>query len=337
MVAPIITDILPRPVARGPAVIDIKWTEPQPGLSYRLTACRKTQKGRTERVTVDDVTGSSQMMLLPGIDAQYRLSVAVIAKQGEITAQGDATPSHGEVVSEERAFRTLPYVNCISLRMDPANSHKVIAVTSSRDEVMHRKCRLANLSDTHPPSTSRRLDELEGALGDGPLPPLPHMYWENVIHFHVISKLDDSKLVCDVGVCKVGMEDACGLVCDNPKAYCCYLVRRHRFIALEFWNGPNQEILARSLQVADLDRENEKTLRLGFYLDAPRRTFSVVNPAAGSLLATFAVKFASLGWLCGLYCPDQVHATVTHVPVTNIPTVVAKLVAKSQAAGGVRQ
>ena len=85
-----------------------------------------------------------------------------------------------------------------------------------------------------------------------------------------LTKITVSSQVCDLGVCKAGMEDACGLVCDNPKAYCCYLVRRQRFITLEFWNGPNQEILARSLQVADLDKENEKTLRLGFYLDVAR-------------------------------------------------------------------
>ena len=228
----------------------------------------------------------------------------------------------------------------VSVRFDPAYCHKSVAVTSSRQEVMHRKCKLANLSDTYAASTSRRLDELEGAMADKPFPGLPHMYWESVIHFHIISKLDESKLVCDVGVCKVGMEDACGLVCDNPKAYCCYLVKRNRFITLEFWNGPNQEILARSLNVADLDRENEKTLRLGFYLDLGRRLFAVINPTASSVLAQFNVKFTSLVAVCGLYCPEQVYATVAHVDVTNIPTVVAKLVAKSQgtaAAANVRQ
>ncbi|XP_076456814.1 uncharacterized protein LOC143291086 isoform X2 [Babylonia areolata] len=338
VVAPVITDILSRPVAKGPAVVDIKWTEPQQGLCYRLTAWRKTQKGRTERVIVDEVTGGSQLMLLPGIDSQYRLSVTVLGKAGEVTVQGDSTPTDRQVVSEEKAFRTLPYVNCISIKIDPANCHKVVAVTSNREEVMHRKCRLSNLNDTHPPATSRRLDELEGAMGENPFPPLPHMYWENVIHFHIISKLEDSKLVCDVGVCKAGMEDACGLVCDNPKSYCCYLVRRNRFITLEFWNGPNQEILARSLNVADLDKENEKTLRLGFYLDVARRVLAVINPAASTILAHFNIKFTSLVWLCGVYCPDQVYATVKHVSVNNIPTVVAKLVAKSQAAAAnVRQ
>ena len=83
----------------------------------------------------------------------------------------------------------------ITIRFDPVNCHKLIAVTSSREEVMHRKCRLANLSDTFAPSTSRRLDELEGCMADNPFPALPHMYWENVIHFHIISKLEDSKLV----------------------------------------------------------------------------------------------------------------------------------------------
>jgi hypothetical protein len=67
------------------------------------------------------------------------------------------------------------------------------------------------------------------------------------------------------------LEDQCGLVCDNPKAYSCYLVRRHRHVMLEFWNGPSQQILARSVPVANLDRENEKTLRLGFYLDTARK------------------------------------------------------------------
>ena len=226
------------------------------------------------------------------------------------------------------------FVPGISIRFDPAYAHKLVAVTSSREEVMHRKCKLANLQDTYPPSppSPRRLEEVEGAVGDTPLPNLPHMYWESVIHFHVISRLEESKLLCDVGVCKAGLEDACGLLCDNPKSYSCYLVRRGRFIALEFWNGPGQEILARSLNVADLGQETEKTLRLGFYLDPGRRLLAVVNPTASSVLAQFNVKFASLVSVCGLYCPDQVYATVAHVAVTNIPTVVAKLVAKSQGA-----
>lgn len=218
----------------------------------------------------------------------------------------------------------------ISLRFDAAYCHKQIAVTSSKEAVMHRKCRLANLQDVLPTATLRRLDTLEGALADNPLPPLPNMYWEIIIHFHVISKLDNSKLICDLGVCKVGMEDICGLVCDNHKSYCCYLVKRNRYISLEFWNGPNQAILGRSLTVADLERENEKTLRLGFYLDMPRHLFAVVNPVASSILAQFHVKFTSLVFLCGLYCPDQVYATIKHNVVTNIPSVVARLM-KGQA------
>ncbi|XP_070208612.1 uncharacterized protein [Littorina saxatilis] len=335
---PVITEVCARPVSKGPAVVDVKWAGGHPGLAYRIIAHRKTQKGRTERVIVDDVSDGSQLMLLPGIDAQYRLLVAVIGKEGEETAQGAIIPSADDIVSEEKVFRTLPYVNCISLRFDPAYCHKAVAVTSSREEVMHRKCKLANLHDTYTPATSRRLDDLEGAMADNPFPNLPHMYWECVIHFHIISRLDDSKLVCDIGVCKVGMEDACGLVCDNPKAYCCYLVNRGRFITLEFWNGPNQEILARSINVADLDRENEKTLRLGFYLDLNKKVFAVINPAASTVLAQFNVKFTSLVWVIGLYCPEQVYATVKNVCVTNVPTVVAKLVTKVQgAAANVRQ
>lgn len=68
--------------------------------------------GRTERVIVDDVSDGSQLMLLPGIDAQYRLLVAVIGKEGEETAQGAIIPSADDIVSEEKVFRTLPYVNC---------------------------------------------------------------------------------------------------------------------------------------------------------------------------------------------------------------------------------
>lgn len=227
----------------------------------------------------------------------------------------------------------------LSLRFDTTYCHKLIAVSSTREEVIHRKCKLANLSDAYPASTCRRLDTLEGAMADTPFPPLPHMYWEVVVHFHVIGRLDDTKLICDFGVCKSGMEDSCGLVCDNHKSYCCYLVRRQRYINLEFWNGPNQEILARALTVADLQRDNEKTLKLGFYLDTPRRLFAVVNPAvaagSGSVLAQFHVKFANLVFLCGLYCPDQVLATIKHVPVVNIPTIVAKLMrAHSAAAEG---
>ena len=68
--------------------------------------------GRTERVLVDDVTGGSQLMLLPGIDAQYRLTVTVVGRVGEGTAQVGVTPSKDDVVSDEKIFRTLPYVNC---------------------------------------------------------------------------------------------------------------------------------------------------------------------------------------------------------------------------------
>ena len=68
--------------------------------------------GGTERVIVDDVTGGSQLMMLPGVDAQYRLTVAVVGQQGEGSAQGGVTPSTDQVVSDERLFRTLPYVNC---------------------------------------------------------------------------------------------------------------------------------------------------------------------------------------------------------------------------------
>lgn len=332
---PIVTDILPRPVAKGPAVIDVKWAGPGAGMTYRMTAWRRTQKGRTERIIVDDVSGGSHMMLLPGVDAQYRLTVSIVGKtkEGEAKATGgDVTLLDSEVTSDEKVFRTLPYVNCLSVRFDPAYSHKLVAVTSSHEEVMHRKCKLSNLQDTCPAAAYRKLDALEGAVADTAFPPLPHMYWEVVVHFHVISRLEDSKLLCDLGVCKVGMEDGCALVCDNHKTYCCYLVKRNRFITLEFWNGPNQEILGRSLNVADLDKENEKTMRLGFYLDIPRRLFAVVNPAASTVLAQFNVKFANLVFLCGLYCPDQVYCTVKVSKVTNVPTVVVRLM-KAHAAG----
>ena len=63
-------------------------------------------------MSLDDVTGSSQLMLLPGTDAQYRISVSVIGKEGDATGQGGVTPSQMEITSEEKVFRTLPYVNC---------------------------------------------------------------------------------------------------------------------------------------------------------------------------------------------------------------------------------
>ncbi|KAK7480638.1 hypothetical protein BaRGS_00028110, partial [Batillaria attramentaria] len=112
---PIITDILPRPVAKGPAVIDVKWAGPVAGMTFRMTAWRKTQKGRTEKIIVDDVTGGSHVMLLPGVDAQYRLTVSTVGKrkEGETKAvEGDLTLLQDEVVSDEKVFRTLPYVNC---------------------------------------------------------------------------------------------------------------------------------------------------------------------------------------------------------------------------------
>lgn len=58
------------------------------------------------------------MMLLPGVDAQYRLTVSSVGKRKE----GDTTPADleailpdREVVSDEKVFRTLPYVNCESI------------------------------------------------------------------------------------------------------------------------------------------------------------------------------------------------------------------------------
>lgn len=68
---------------------------------------------------------------------------------------------------------------------------------------MHRKCKLSNLQDTCPAAPYRKLDALEGAIADTPFPAQPHMYWEATIHFHVISRLEDSRLICDLGVCKV--------------------------------------------------------------------------------------------------------------------------------------
>jgi hypothetical protein len=93
----------------------------------------------------------------------------------------------------------------VTLRFDPARSHKNVAVTSSREEVTHRKCKLANLSDTYPPQSApwRRLEEVEGITGDNPLGALPHSYWESLVTFHLIANMEDSKLICDLGVCKV--------------------------------------------------------------------------------------------------------------------------------------
>lgn len=55
------------------------------------------------------------MLLLPGVDAQYRLIVTAIGKPnaGElITAEGEIVNTGLEAASAEKIFRTLPYVNC---------------------------------------------------------------------------------------------------------------------------------------------------------------------------------------------------------------------------------
>lgn len=71
--------------------------------------------GRTERLVVDDVTGACHVLLLPGVDVQYHLLAAAIGKKGEGDKPGvaeEVTTYRGEAISEEKVFRTLPYVNC---------------------------------------------------------------------------------------------------------------------------------------------------------------------------------------------------------------------------------
>jgi hypothetical protein len=75
-----------------------------------------------ERVIVDDVAGGSgsHVMLLPGVDAQYRLQLSVTSVRGEVegavaAAATTTTASDCDVIhSEEKLVRTLPYVNCES-------------------------------------------------------------------------------------------------------------------------------------------------------------------------------------------------------------------------------
>jgi hypothetical protein len=74
-----------------------------------------------ERVIVDDVAGGSgsHVMLLPGVDVQYRLQLSVTSVRGEVegavAAATTTTASDCDVIhSEEKLVRTLPYVNCES-------------------------------------------------------------------------------------------------------------------------------------------------------------------------------------------------------------------------------
>ena len=75
----------------------------------------------------------------------------------------------------------------------------------------------------------------------------------------------------------------------------------------------------------DLDKESEKTIKLGFYFDALRRQFGIVSPGNNSVLMQFPVKFASLAPQCGLYSPEHVHVVVKLTEPLKLPNVLNKL------------
>ena len=206
------------------------------------------------------------------------------------------------------------------------SSHKRVAVSVSRDELIHRKCKLANTHSSCPVTTSQqRLENIEGATADDSLPLLPHVYWETAVYFKIFGKLGDSKLLCDIGVCKPGHEDSAGLLCDNPKSYSCFLVRRQGKVSLEFWNGPERDILPKSIPVMDIERDKEKTIKLGFYFDAMKRTLAVISPGSNTVLCQFKIKFPNLVPQCGLYSSDHVYVLIKLTEPQKLPNVLTKL------------
>ena len=173
--------------------------------------------------------------------------------------------------------------------------------------------------------TNQRLEHIEAAMLDEPIPLLPHIYWETVVYFKVFGKLGNSKLLCDVGVVKQGHHDSSSLLCDNHHAYCAYLVRRDAKVCLEFWNGPDRDVLPRSIPIMDVDKDKEKTIKLGFYYDAIKRQFAIVSPISNVILCQFTAKFPSLVPQCGLYSFDQCYVAVKLIESPKVPKVLSKL------------
>lgn len=310
-----ITDIVHRPVSSGPALVEVKWRTLDDIKDIQLSAKNKDPRGFEVTTTVN-LTGNmtSYLMTLPCVSSEYTIKLEGTAENGAMYP-----PVH-------RPIRTMPYVHCFKARFNPSTCHKRVAVSTGKDEIVHRKCKMANLHSAFAVTTSfQRLEKLEGALADDCLPILPFVYWESIVHFQVFGKLGNSKLLCDVGICKQGTEDASTLLCDNQKSYCAYLVRRNDSVALEFWNGPNRDTLPRSIPVLDLTREKEKSLRLGFYFDAMKRVVAIVSPGNNTILAQFYVKTTNLVPVCGLYCFEQVFTMVKFTDPQKLPTVLVKL------------
>lgn len=208
----------------------------------------------------------------------------------------------------------------------PITSHKKIAVALTKDEIVHRKCKLASFNNSFPQSASvQRLEVLEGAKADECLPILPFAYWECVIHFNIFGRLINSRLLCDIGICKQGSEDECSPLCDNFNSFCAYLVRRNDKICLEFWNGASRENLSRSIPLLELDQDQERSLRLGFYYDATQGIFIIVSPGNNSVLSRFNIRMGSFVPVCGLYSCDQVFVMVRLIEPQKLPLILSRL------------
>ncbi|CAG5124282.1 unnamed protein product [Candidula unifasciata] len=312
LLSPVFTEVLHRPVSMGPALVDIQWR----------TLDNAANLQGVEITTKVELEGSavSYLMALPWSDAEYTIMLEATTETGS---------KYPPIC---RCIRTLPYVHCFRAKFSPSSCHKKIAVLSAKDEVVHRKCKLANLHNACALTTStRRLENLEGAMADECVPVLPYVYWESVIHFQIFGKLGVSKLICDVGICKQGCEDGSAILCDNVKSYCAYLARRNNKIALEFWNGPNRDTLPRSIPVLDLDQETEKTIKLGFYFDAMKRLFAIVSPGNNTVLSQFHVKFPNVVPVCGLYTFEHAFVMVKFTDVQKLPLVLSKLMRGVQA------
>ncbi|CAL1547540.1 unnamed protein product [Lymnaea stagnalis] len=315
LLSPVFTEIVHRPVSGGPALVELTWRAISDASKIKICAKMKDVRGH-DVITTVELAGSmtSYLLALPWAETECHVTLECS------TAEGANYPIVG------RGIRTLPYVHCFKARFNPATCHKKIAILSGRDEIVHRKCKLANLHNACPVTTSfQRLEALEGATADECIPLLPHVYWESVIHFHVFGKLGNSKLLCDIGICKQGSENDSALLCDNAKACCAYLVRRNNKIALEFWNGANRDTLPRSIPVLDLDQETEKTVKLGFYFDAMRRLFAIVSPGNNAILCQLHVKFTTVVPVAGLYCFDHVFGVIKFTECQKLPNVLSKL------------
>ncbi|BFZ21213.1 hypothetical protein BsWGS_24251 [Bradybaena similaris] len=320
LLSPVFTEVLHRPVSVGPALVEVQWRLLDNAANIQLSAKIKDTRGIEITTKVELLaSATSYLMALPWCDAEYTIM---------LEATTEAGAKYPPIC---RCIRTLPFVHCFRAKFNPSSCHKKIAVLSAKDEVVHRKCKLANLHNACAITTSfQRLENLEGAMADECVPVLPFVYWESIIHFQIFGKLGISKLICDVGICKQGCEDGSAILCDNVKSYCAYLVRRNNKIALEFWNGPNRDTLPRSIPVLDLDQENEKTIKLGFYFDAMKRLFAIVSPGNNTVLAQFHVKFPNVTPLCGLYTFEHAFVMVKFTDVQKLPHVLSKLMRGGQ-------